>query len=284
MADQADSPALAKLYNDDSKIMTTRATETLSAIARMLSLTPDSHSDTNSHCDERHRSVTPSVHEWVCPGLSLKHGKECSSLDLASSSTSEHRYCYDRKQAEEHAVELLSRPLQCDTNPVLGGIGDVILGESGDHAAQLLQSNIYSSFAVLMDSRLHAYSTVLARHALSLPDEIPNIQEKLAEILLIGTRIEADKMSTQFLLTDGENDHAWLTFQVTMELTIPSNRESSSKKQTIAVAFEASGSIHGTCALLRLKWNALEVVFLGSGSGTENIAPRDPTSVCFPSC
>ena len=247
MADQAEAPAVAELNNNSSNIMTTKAAERLCDIARILSLTPNSHSNTNSHWDEeRHRSVTRSVHEWVCPGLSLKHGKACSSSDLASSSASEHRYCYDRKQAEEHAVELLSRPLQYDTNPVLGGIGDVTLRERGDHAAQLLQSNIYSSFAVLMDSRLHAYSTVLARHALSLPEEVPNIQEKLADILLIGTRIEADKMSTQFLLTDGKNDHASLTFQVTMELTIPSDRESSSKKQTIAVAFETTGSIHGT--------------------------------------
>ena len=247
MADEADAPASAEPINSSSTIMTPKITETLSDIARILSLTPDSHSDTNSHWGERHPCVTRTVREWVCPGLSLKHGKEWSSSDLASSSASDHRYCNDRKQAEEHAVDLLSRPLQGHASPVFaGGIGNVILGEQGNRVAQLLQSNIYSSFAVLMDSRLHAYSSVLARHAMSMPDEVPNIQEKLAEILLIGTRIEADKMSTLFLPTAFEKDKASLTFQVTMELTIPSDRKGSSKKQTIAVAFETLGSIHGT--------------------------------------
>ena len=226
---------------------TNNTKEILCAAAQVLSLTPESHPRPNSHCSEQYRTVTRCVRECVCPGLSLKHGKE--SISDPAFTSSEHRHCHhDRKQAEERAVKLLARPLQRPRSAVSTSIGYEVLGEEEDPAAQLLQKNLCSSFAVLMDSRLHAYSTVLARHAMSLPDEVPNVQEKLAEILLVGTRVEAETVSTQFLMRDDENDESSLTFHVTMDLTIPSDRNSDNKsKKTIAVAFETAGSIHGTC-------------------------------------
>lgn len=216
--------------------MTSNTKEAYSAVARILSLTPDSAEEENSHCDEKYRTMTSSLREWVCPGLALKHSKdERSSSDPSSSENHGH---YDRKQAEEHAVALLTRPLQHCSASRTRGIGEI--------DAQLLQQNISASFAILVDSRLHAYSSVLARHALSLPEEDTNVQEKLAEILLVGTRVDVEQVSTRFVLSEAEDDPSPLTFQVGMDLTIPSDRKQSKSKKAISVAFETAGSIHGT--------------------------------------
>jgi len=243
MAGEGTAAAPVKGNNDSrGKAMTSNTKEAFNAVAHMLSLTPGSDQEANSHCSEKYHIMTRCVREWVCPSLSLKHSKEerSSSTDPSSS---EHHGHYDRKQAEEHAVILLTRPLKHTTRSSTSTFGSSGIGEN---AAQLLQQNISASFAILVDSRLHAYSSVLARHALSLPDEVTNVQEKLAEILLVGTRVEVEQVTTQFALSEAEDDPSSLTFQVEMDLTIPADRKHSKAKKTISVAFETAGSIHGT--------------------------------------
>ena len=119
-------------------------------------------------------------------------------------------------------MNLLARPLLVDTTAA-GGIGE-------NSAAALLQQNLYSSFAVLVDSRLHAYSAFLARHALSLSDEAEaaSIREKLSEILVVGSQVAAETMDTRFTTGDGIIDEgssplssATLTLHVTLDVSIP---------------------------------------------------------------
>jgi len=225
--------------------------EALAAAAQLLSLTRTDHP--NSRLAQKlQRTMTRNIRGWVCPGLSLKHDAKEGG---GSSSSSNHSSHQDREQAEEHAVNLLARPLlveaAADTTAAAG---------IGENSARQLQQNLYSSFAVLVDSRLHAYSAFLARHALSLSDEAEaaSIREKLAEILLVGSQMAAETMDTRFTTGDGIYDDdddegssplssATLTLHVTLDLSIPSDGSKQSKeKKNIPVSFEITGSIQGT--------------------------------------
>jgi len=223
--------------------------EALAAAAQLLSLTRTDHP--NSRLAQKlQRTMTRNIRGWVCPGLSLKHDAKEGG---GSSSSSNHSSHQDREQAEEHAVNLLARPLlveaAADTTAAAAGIGE--------NSARQLQQNLYSSFAVLVDSRLHAYSAFLARHALSLSDEAEaaSIREKLAEILVVGSQLAAETMDTRFTTGDGIYDDegssplssATLTLHVTLDLSIPSDGSKQSKaKKNIPVSFEITGSIQGT--------------------------------------
>jgi len=234
MANASQTTAAAPLNSSASSQLNRE--EALAACLQLLSLSGEADL-ADSHCNQKNRIMTRSIREWFCPGLSLKHGKEDSVT--APPSSSEHHH--DRKQAEVHAVSLLARPLK---NSNAGG--PTMEDGIGGGFAEQLQKNLYQSFATLVDSRLHAYSAVLARHALSLPEEASTIQEKLAEILLVGTRVKAEHVSTQFLMTTtGEGSS--ITFQVGMELSIPSDRKNNSEaKKIVPVSFETSGTIEGT--------------------------------------
>jgi len=235
----AGQPTAAAPLNSSGSSQLNRE-EALAACLQLLSLSGEADL-ADSHCNQKNRIMTRSIREWFCPGLSLKHGKEDSAT--APSSSSEHHH--DRKQAEVHAVSLLARPLK---NSNAGGptVDDDGIG-GGGFAAEQLQKNLYQSFATLVDSRLHAYSAVLARHALSLPEEASTIQEKLAEILLVGTRVKAEHVSTEFRMMTTTGEGSSITFQVGMELSIPSDRKNNSEaKKIVPVSFETSGTIEGT--------------------------------------
>lgn len=105
----------------------------------------------------------------------------------------------DRKQVEEYAACLLSRPL------VVGG-GE---GEQGKEPPLQLLENAAESFAVLVDCRLRAYATFLARHAISLAHKcesegVLSIEQKVSTLLDAGKSIRATSMALQFQLVDGE--------------------------------------------------------------------------------
>jgi hypothetical protein len=153
-----------------------------------------------------------------------------------------------RKQAaEEHAIELLARPLSvsldssclsidydCDKNTTSEYAGeDVCLSASTSTCtftsananvikclqqvpATLLQ-NIVSSFAVLVDSRLHAYAEFLARHAIAVTsrnvledvkDSVKSIHHKMETIRQVGNQITADAMALRFqMLNDSDKNN-----------------------------------------------------------------------------
>lgn len=119
-----------------------------------------------------------------CPCLSLHHDKttteHSSSAGAASSGPSA-----DRKEAEEHAVNLLSRPLvmvicggddtkgdHSQENTPMGDANGVsptktspTTSRTTTTTAGTLLENIYESFAILVASRLHVYTSFLQLQA-----------------------------------------------------------------------------------------------------------------------
>jgi hypothetical protein len=188
----------------------------------------------------------------ACPSLSLHHGKEVH-FGVSGRST-------PRKHAEDHAVNLLSRPLE-----------DLVEMELNETEAMLrifrsarsLLQNVYSSFAVLVDSRLHAYTDFLSRHALTLSSKkrrpgvseenfshtaaIEAIEEKLAMIRATGALVEAVNLVTRFELQEEQSSlaegAAMLNFVVLMDFEIP---RPNGKKAVLSVSFATTGTIAGT--------------------------------------
>lgn len=196
-----------------------------------------------------------------CPCLSLHHEKDthrCSS-----------NHCVDRKHAEDHAVCLLARPLKVfreDKKQDIAGPKVVVA-----RTARALVKNIHSSFAVLVDSRLHAYTEFLARHALALTSKkfasdaeeesgindatVRGLEEKLTMILATGCQIEADTFGMRFELQkecsdllDCTKSSAMLNFAVEMDFLVPRPH---GKKEMVPVSFSTTGKVTGMCIVLR---------------------------------
>jgi hypothetical protein len=197
-----------------------------------------------------------------CPCLSLHHGKDghCGASN----------HCADRKHAEDHAVCLLARPLKVPKEDEEQEEAEpkFIVARS----ARALVQNIYSSFAVLVDSRLHAYTDFLARHALALKSKkyasdaaeesflndaaVRGIEEKLAMILATRGQVEADTFVTRFelqtegmALLDGTKSSAVLNFVVDADFAVPRPH---GKKEVVSVSFSTTGTITGTCIVFRV--------------------------------
>ena len=82
-------------------------------------------------------------------------------------------------------------------------------GEQGKEPPLQLLENAAESFAVLVDCRLRAYATFLARHAISLAHKcesegVLSIEQKVSTLLDAGKSIRATSMALQFQLVDGE--------------------------------------------------------------------------------
>jgi hypothetical protein len=175
----------------------------------------------------------------TCPSLSLLLEKEHPGWDSSSP------HYNDRKLAEDHAVHLLSRPLLTNSSSCLAG------------TAEALRHNILSSLALLVDSRLNAYSDLLERHAAvaSYTTEDMSqwaIREKNLRILSKGAQVEAASFSTLFECDDAtivEDDGAGEAsgqLTVSMDLVIPTR---SGKATLAAIAFHTSGRIRGASCL-----------------------------------
>jgi hypothetical protein len=207
-----------------------------------------------------------------CPSLSLLHEKEDQHGDS-------HRYT-DRKVAEEHAVDLLNRPMSLLRAAAALREGTSVV-RMFTHAARMIRHNMVSSFALLVDSRLHAYTNLLARHAVVLAsqrsrmmstsdaavDEASNwsnypnatawaVDEKKWTILSLGAQVEAialgslftvgNKTTTSDMGNDGDVASAMLNFVVTMNLAIPAPN---GNRKVIPVSFSAKGNMIGTLFL-----------------------------------
>jgi hypothetical protein len=207
-----------------------------------------------------------------CPSLSLLHEKEDQHGDS-------HRYT-DRKVAEEHAVDLLNRPLSLLSAAALREGTSLV--RILTHAARMIRLNVVSSFALLVDSRLHAYTDLLARHAVVLASQsmmmstsdavvdeekwsnFPNatawaVNEKKWTILSLGAQVEASALGSLFTVgsktttldmgKDGDVASAMLNFVVTMNLAIPTPN---GNRTVIPVSFSTKGNMIGTCFCLNI--------------------------------
>lgn len=211
---------------------------------------------------------------FSCPALSLAH-KEHLDMDHSS-----------RRQAERYAVSLLSRPLlvgekeddEEDSSTTTEASEIVGFPCKGlPEAPAVLLRNIYESFAMLVDSRLRAYATFMARHCDTLARSkknivnsstatavgVRNVEQKLVTLLGVGSRIEASSMRTIFEVTattttdtleedDEDLKHKSyslpLRFEAVINLIVPGP---SGEVDNLSVAQTTTGVISGKTSLTR---------------------------------
>ena len=206
-----------------------------------------------------------------CPCLSLHHehvGSEGETDQGALSQHSEHPRT--RSSAEKHATVLLERPLcfRVDGNATSGG-------DKEHREPEELLNNIYKSFALLVESRIRAYATLIARHTQKKQQQGDSSLSKrgvitncLNQLLLVSASIYAERRETRFELVqdqdvvmldveDGDIDddddgakysssskHPYhpLTLRVSFDLVMPRSAE---EKKVVSIAVEAPGQIKG---------------------------------------
>ena len=140
------------------------------------------------------------------------------SLSLVESAGNYHRGIFSsRGEVESHVESLLSRPIllgkQVDPEEDTESDSlDEFVVENFHEVPKLMLSNFCSSFATLMNSRLRAYASFLARHALTLASEHEDegahgIEQKLEVMLGIGSRITVSSSSSTFLVDKNSLSH-----------------------------------------------------------------------------
>lgn len=192
------------------------------------------------------------------------------SLSLVESTGNFHRGIFtSRGEVESHVESLLSRPIllgkQVDSvEETESDSLDEFVVKSFDEVPQLMLSNFCSSFSTLMNSRLRAYASFLARHALTLASEHEDegangIEQKLEAMLSIGRQITFSSSSSEFSidkksLLQGHKDTASesgmtcdelpVNMNIVIEILLPQGtREGDSMSMT--ASFQASGNICG---------------------------------------
>jgi hypothetical protein len=183
----------------------------------------------------------------LCPALSLKHDREdTSSTDVQS-----------RKQVQGNAAALLAREITSseekasEDTSALSKIPETLLG------------NVYESFAVLVDSRLRAYSNFLALQGVSLarkdpsyaPADLKALEQKVEALLVAGRKVSVDSVSTHFeesrLIEDDDEENTSrvslpLLFRVQINLIVP---RSNGETQKVNVCLTVPGDITGKSSI-----------------------------------
>lgn len=126
----------------------------------------------------------------ICPALSLLHPvKEASDRSFTQ----------DRKQAESYAAALLERPLGLTTSATeTARTGSV--ATSMDEIPQALLQNVKDSFAILIDCRLRAYASFMARAGASA--SCAATEQALTLLLETGRQMATTDASFKFVVLD----------------------------------------------------------------------------------
>jgi len=174
------------------------------------------------------------------PRLSLRHE---GHLNMHQSS---------RDQAQMEAASLLARPVLVEANSSDDSQDDPFRMED---LPPILMNNLYESFAILVDSRLHVYGKVFLRHLKSLITKradsfgIMQMGQKLETLHDIGGQITAETMEMQVDLEDQDIEEVTPGFfqqairlEASMELHVPSP---SGSNRTLVVHHKGQGFIKG---------------------------------------
>ena len=188
---------------------------------------------------------------------------------------------------ESHVESLLSRPI------LLGKQADLAEGtesdsldefvvENFDEVPELMLSNFCSSFSTLMNSRLRAYASFLARHALTLASEHEDegaigIEQKLEAMLGIGSQIIVSSSSSQLVVgetplpqkpeqADPEDgticQEMPMEMKISIDISLPHARQGDDNV-SMTTSFQASGKICGKSTQFVLKYaSQIEVHYL----------------------
>ncbi|GAX20879.1 hypothetical protein FisN_7Hh200 [Fistulifera solaris] len=177
----------------------------------------------------------------ACPSLSLQHEHvESKSMGLRSRS---------REQVAGHAASLMAR-----TENITVAYSHGKFTVCNDKEKELLE-NLYQSFAILVHSRVRAYTTMIARHCTTLSEKLASSNKhvetrkryigKLDRLLNAAHAIHLDKMATTFevenldLDTDDSVSPLLFGFQIDLGLPASNAQNSSAYKMAIKVPGEA---------------------------------------------
>jgi hypothetical protein len=162
----------------------------------------------------------------VAPALSLSHPDRVRSLDGFET----------RKQAADHAISLLARSTQSRDTKELG---------------QVLLSNLYESFCVLVDSRLRAHVCFMAKKGLqSDRGDVCELERRIQDVWRLGGRVCAEKIVTAFEPLDTAFEIENNTFQTPLQLSVRmdlglASLNANNDKVYSAVRFAAPGDLTG---------------------------------------
>jgi hypothetical protein len=195
----------------------------------------------------------------LCPALSLKHDREeTSSADVQS-----------RKQVQGNAAALLAREIRSREEEASEDINGIVAVTSAlSKIPETLLGNVYESFAVLVDSRLRAYSNFLALQGVSLARKDPSfaradlkaLERKIEALLVAGRKVSVDSVSTHFeesrLMEDDDEESASrlslpLLFQVQINLIVP---RINGEIEKVNVSLSAPGQIIGKSSSPLVHW------------------------------
>eukprot|EP00522_Entomoneis_paludosa_P013942 CAMPEP_0172449932 /NCGR_PEP_ID=MMETSP1065-20121228/8502_1 /TAXON_ID=265537 /ORGANISM="Amphiprora paludosa, Strain CCMP125" /LENGTH=394 /DNA_ID=CAMNT_0013201693 /DNA_START=99 /DNA_END=1283 /DNA_ORIENTATION=+ len=178
--------------------------------------------------------------EFSSPALSLAHDDH---LEFNHES---------RNEAERSAFMLLSRPigfvLNKEGSGADGGIGDCSIKKVSE-VGELLLLNVSESFALLVDSRLRAHATFLAKHGLTAPSGKSLLDQKLGTLLELGNRVAVSSIETGVEVVDLDqlsddqprSSAAAVSFRALLKLCLESL--DGSPRSSLPVRFEVSGSL-----------------------------------------
>jgi hypothetical protein len=248
---------------------------------QLASTTGSSNADRGSNdSDGGHAAVAPpplTLHEnaiFQCPSLSLQ-----ADLDrtMVGSTTHPHdmNHSKDRTQAKDHAIQLLSRTMTGMYPKHNDGDGADANRWIGADIGRRMEHNVFASFALLVDRRLHAYTNILTRHANVLAaihdaavkeeeeeDDVVNskmlvLHEKKLMIQIKGAQTEARGLTSHFQLRPSAVKHkqvdhtaassfvvsAPIRYSVTMDLYIPEECDDDGTMKIVPVSFSTDGFI-----------------------------------------
>ena len=180
-----------------------------------------------------------------------------------------------RASIEAHVSSLLSRPILVSNSATKSTLSEEnenesdaleFIAEKSEEVPNLMLQNFFTSFSTLLNSRLRAYATFLARHGLSLfecsetaeelEDGVTGVEQKLETMLEIGRLVSADAVVTSFQAKPEEakviNDEEQvdeqkvsvpLVMEASINISIP--RPVGDGSESITVSFRANGNITG---------------------------------------
>ena len=188
----------------------------------------------------------------------------------------------DKHELQARAALNLSRPLRVtrencslpevsSTNSYVESSYDALAADNDSRVGSVTEvpsmmlKNLAGSFALLVDARLRAYATILARHGVALAEssEVPEdhkeeatcaVERKLASLLDVGSRMTINNMVTNFHSRPtlgmsscvGDAVEAImipLVMSALLDITIP---KVNSGHERVTVSLQASGVISGT--------------------------------------
>ena len=196
------------------------------------------------------------------------------SLSLEESPGNYHTGIFtSRGDVESHVESLLSRPIllgkqddENKTDPESDSLDEFFVEHLEEIPKQML-SNFCNSFSTLMNSRLRAYATFLARHGLSIArcskttqelEGVVGIEHKLETMLGIGSQISVRSKSSELTIDqdgvphglspveddEGLNLSLPLKMQIFVEIALPHVKEGDGN-ECMKVSFDTSGKICG---------------------------------------